>query len=379
MSETYDVDVRAKIKADESTIKDFSKQIAKRTEEEVTRTMKRVFGSKFVQGVQSGIGLSDKKPEGFAGKAGAAAGGAALMGGAFMAILGPIGIIAGILTDVFPPLKLFLSIFKVIGMLLFLPLYPILIPLIKLLLMAVPVIRDVMMAIREKVQAVVDALGAVFLDVGEAIAPILSKAWDIFVAELLLIWVILKAVFNIGIANITLVWELLKNVFMLLIGVLTGNKEMIDKAIKGITTAFTEWTVTIKKVFRGVIDAITSFIDSINPFGKKSKKVSEGFYPNVSPKKGSKKDYQSMTGFTLDEGITIGDAIITKDGKVIHTDPQDNIMAFKGGMPGGSTVININIDKPTLRSDSDIKDLVRQIESTLQRQYRGRVSYMGGI
>lgn len=66
--------------------------------------------------------------------------------------------------------------------------------------------------------------------------------------------------------------------------------------------------------------------------------------------------------------------LITPSG-VKEFDSGDTIMASKGGMGGGSTTININIDQPSVRNDTDLKELVRLISREIQPRFRGYVSY----
>ena len=79
---------------------------------------------------------------------------------------------------------------------------------------------------------------------------------------------------------------------------------------------------------------------------------------------------------TTGTGTAVTDAIITPTGTV-YTSPNDYIIATKnpGGM-GGSKTININIDRPVVRSDDDIKKLVRMIQLELYKENRRYNSYV---
>ena len=65
----------------------------------------------------------------------------------------------------------------------------------------------------------------------------------------------------------------------------------------------------------------------------------------------------------------VKDGIITKDGKVIQTDPQDNIYAAKGPM-GGTKIdnMNITITVQQLNSDRDLRDLAGKLSEYIQRK-----------
>ena len=72
----------------------------------------------------------------------------------------------------------------------------------------------------------------------------------------------------------------------------------------------------------------------------------------------------------------VSDAIITPNG-MVKTDPNDFIIATKNpkGLGGGG-VININIDRPMLTGQSDIKELVRQISMEIYKAQRRANSYV---
>lgn len=72
----------------------------------------------------------------------------------------------------------------------------------------------------------------------------------------------------------------------------------------------------------------------------------------------------------------IADAVL-QGGNIITTDPKDYIIATKNPASlSGGNIININIDKPTLMSQSDINNLVRQIEQKLYLMQRRYNSYV---
>lgn len=70
--------------------------------------------------------------------------------------------------------------------------------------------------------------------------------------------------------------------------------------------------------------------------------------------------------------------LVTPQG-VRSFDPGDTILASKRGFgEGGGSNVTININKPSVRGDNDIKMLVREISKNLQTAMRGRVSYGRG-
>ena len=69
---------------------------------------------------------------------------------------------------------------------------------------------------------------------------------------------------------------------------------------------------------------------------------------------------------------------IVQGGRIITTDPSDYLIATKNPRSLGNNqpvTINITVDSPTVRSDSDIKELVRQIERSQQVSMRRYTSY----
>jgi hypothetical protein len=85
----------------------------------------------------------------------------------------------------------------------------------------------------------------------------------------------------------------------------------------------------------------------------------------------------SMFGFTFNNPFkSVSDAIITPNG-IIQTDPNDYIIATKNPQGlGGNSAINVNINNTTVRDDSDIKKIVNQVQNALYTQMRRYNSYV---
>lgn len=76
-------------------------------------------------------------------------------------------------------------------------------------------------------------------------------------------------------------------------------------------------------------------------------------------------------------GSSMGDGVVS-NGRIITTDPNDFIIATKnpGALGVGSSGgVTINIDRPSVRNDADIKELVKQISMELYRNQRRSNSY----
>ncbi|MFQ5621281.1 MAG: hypothetical protein ACE5FT_05545 [Candidatus Nanoarchaeia archaeon] len=78
-------------------------------------------------------------------------------------------------------------------------------------------------------------------------------------------------------------------------------------------------------------------------------------------------------GIPAGGGTYVGDFISRPGGELIKFSPSDTIIGTKGG--GLSPTINIHIDKPTIRSDTDIKELVREIGREIEINMRRSASY----
>ena len=75
-------------------------------------------------------------------------------------------------------------------------------------------------------------------------------------------------------------------------------------------------------------------------------------------------------GIAQNPEVRVNDAIITKTGQVVKTDPQDYIFAMKqpqklasSASGGGTYTININA---TVRNDNDIKKLKNELERLIK-------------
>lgn len=73
-----------------------------------------------------------------------------------------------------------------------------------------------------------------------------------------------------------------------------------------------------------------------------------------------------------------GDFIVTKHGKTIRTDPQDNIFAGKGGMGGGGTVTitnEFNIQTGPIMNDMDLDALGEALAGKTKEAMTRRINY----
>jgi hypothetical protein len=171
------------------------------------------------------------------------------------------------------------------------------------------------------------------------------------------------------------IWEqILKPALNFLAPVGSWIWEQILKPAWNFLSGIGTWIWDILKVpFQAVADAIQSAVKAIKNLGGTIWNSIKSAASSVASAVGITSPAKNAPVFP---GLKDG---IVQNGKVITTDPKDYIIATKTpgslGKGGGNTTININIDKPSLRSESDIKTLVREISMRLQSDMRGRVSY----
>lgn len=158
-------------------------------------------------------------------------------------------------------------------------------------------------------------------------------------------------------------------------------KDKWDEVVKSITGKFQEIATNIKIA----LSPITDIFKYANPFGEKPKNwlgksyitdPKESMYTKMWNE--SKKDYSLITkqgefydpAVHTQDQLRVNDAIITKTGQVVKTDPQDYIFAMKqpqrlasSASGGGTYTININAN---VRSDNDIRQIKNELERLIK-------------
>lgn len=165
--------------------------------------------------------------------------------------------------------------------------------------------------------------------------------------------------------------------------------ELAELAVDTFKTKITETWQSIKdsfaKVWLAVDMGVDGFINGLMGLGIGGKTIGDIFGysgPKYKAENGwwkIKDDKGIYQWLGANGGIAqypekrVNDAIITKTGQVVKTDPQDYIFAMKqpqklanaAGSSGGGNY-TINIYNPTVRNDSDIKRLKSQLEQLIK-------------
>lgn len=158
-------------------------------------------------------------------------------------------------------------------------------------------------------------------------------------------------------------------------------KSKWDEVVKSVTGKFQEIATNIKIA----LSPTTDIFKYANPFGEKPKNwlgksyitdSKESMYTKMWNE--SKKDYSLITkqgefydpAVHTQDQLRVNDAIITKTGQVVKTDPQDYIFAMKqpqrlasSASGGGTYTININAN---VRSDNDIRQIKNELERLIK-------------
>ena len=158
-------------------------------------------------------------------------------------------------------------------------------------------------------------------------------------------------------------------------------KSKWDEVVQSVTAKFQEIGTNIKIA----LSPTTDIFKYANPFGEKPKNwtgksyitdPTESMYTKMWNE--IKKDYSLITkqgefydpAVHTQDQLRVNDAIITKTGQVVKTDPQDYIFAMKqpqklasSASGGGTYTININAN---VRNDNDIRQIKNELEKLIK-------------
>lgn len=189
--------------------------------------------------------------------------------------------------------------------------------------------------------------------------------------------------------------EFKKNVQKKIGQAILGMKKIIQKRIKKLKKAFNKLPKGIKRrleklvgtvkskareigdkigagIEKGIKAAqagIRSAINAILPFGLTISKIND--FVNESVNRAKRANQASSSS----PDASVNDAVITDNGKVIETSPQDFLFATRnpeGLASGGAGDITVNFDNPQIDSEVDVDDLMDRVEERLERNQRRR-------
>lgn len=379
-----DIEVKVKAVWDESDSKKSAKTFAQSIQSSLQKGLSRV-----------GVGGGEKS-EGKGGKGGTAlaAGIGGAVGGAIGSILGgPIAMIAEALLD-FPIVTSIMKLLKLILTILLLPLIPILKPVLILLMnfikLFLPVINVIMGALTKLMSGdIFGFLKDAFINLPIAFGNFINNMAK-FLAAGLGTWLsnIWKGIVNMGVAIggfFKWLWGVITSFFsalfkglgdiltkvwtgMVLFFTAIGIKltEVWTNIVKGIGAFFTQTWVKLKDFASSIVSGIVSPITTVLTGLKSALNVGKNIVSSVGNFLTGKKS-KASGGVISEEG-----QYYLHKGERVTSATESN----KGNSGGSNPVnINISIDKPSVRSDKDIKDLVAQISREMQKGVKRYVSY----
>ena len=161
------------------------------------------------------------------------------------------------------------------------------------------------------------------------------------------------------------------------------TRKKLNEGLNEINSAFVQTASdTAESVRKGMVDdkdSTTKEFDKSLELLKKSMKdykeyVSEQtseikkMYSEAEEYRDKYKElYESLKEKEAESKATaVDDALITKTGEVIKLNPNDNILAFQGGLPGGAPVINITINGNA--NEDIIDEMIRRMTFELRQQ-----------
>ena len=346
------------------------------------------------------------------GKKGSGAGGAVAGGGAEAMMgmstkaLGWLAIIAAAVEGLSFILKPILDLFKVVLMLLFLPLIPILKPVMMALADLAKKLAPIMKGLMDKMDKVlsptlskimgiiIDVIVAnidnfvnvimAFLSIIEQFTPLLDVLLDglaavfTFFAEngAALLQVVLDVLLWAG-DFLLEKWESIKKVLTwaadFLEPVWNTIRTILDYAAETILPKLENIILSIANILVDLYNAISNAVSKI-PFTN----MGGGTLGKIKPRE---QDYSNTGGVTLGYGglqsqkpFSFNDFIQRPGQSPTNFSPQDTIIGVKNPSDLGGKSVTVNINNPSVRNDMDIKKIANDVSKVLQRQMSGRIS-----
>ena len=293
----------------------------------------------------------------------------------------------------FPVVVAIMKLFKLIIMMLFYPLIPLLKPVLQGMAKVFPQLMQMAQALYKMIDQFMAQMG-LGTGIENMVKNIISGLYQLYAGFLLFVMlfsVLSKTLNDNVISFFKTMASVLPKIIPIVINALQwlGNwlaKNLqsiwntITKILSWAGTFLTTYWKTIEKVLNWVGKFLqTSWTDIQKGLDWFKTFISTSFRTVLTAMYNIIKNIVTwLTGLHIGTwhpfSTTVEDAIIKPNGQIIRTSPGDTLMATKGGM--GGNVVTVNINNPSVRKDADIKELVRQVSRELQKGLRGYVSYV---
>ena len=393
-----DIEIKAKLNLDTSDSKEAGKEMSSGFIDGVRKSLESTASRFAPSGEKKGGTVFSAMAVGVA--VGSAVGGV---------ISSALGTVSDALSE-FPVIVAIMKVLKYILTLLFIPLIPILLPTLKLLAAMASALAPVMTSLA-------DALTKLFA--GD-LSGFMEGVGDAAVAAAKALWSILSKPENwVGIATTVGLFFAAKAIWNMIAGAIAvaiGGHATAAGAVAAVAGAGISWGAIGTFLLTAIVGAIagaipaaviggivyTGFRGMINTMNDLQNKIVSDVNKSME---GAKAALAAVKAGTSTYGVsgpstTVSTIGTTKVGNVttvklsngksyqtyddmiwrpgqnpVGISPEDTLIATKGGLGGGSN-ITININKPNVRGDDDIKELVRQISRELQIGTKRYASYV---
>lgn len=343
----YKIEVPIKVSGDKG---------GKKIGETIAEQLKKTLGS---------IGIGKEK--------GGAGGG--IMGAGLTKMTGILAVISMAISALSDFLKPVFQLFKVILMLLFLPLIPILKPVMQLLAIMAKTLAPVMKKVSEVVDSLMQkTLIPMMIENAEKLSNFYIK-FSMFFLNLIQIFVDnLPSITNIlgwFIDNGSKLFGIILDILVWVGDFLTEKWE----TVKGILEWIKEWLSPIWQKIKGALeDAYDIVVNKWQPI-KMALETVLGWINSIID--GFKSVWEAVINFDFGKifGFAKGGVVPGPKGRpqlaVVHGGEEIIPVNQKNNSP---IYFSVNINNPYVRSDMDIKKIANQVSQVLQRQMSGRIS-----
>lgn len=261
-------------------------------------------------------------------------------------------------------IKPIMGLLRAILTLFFLPLIPLMKPILELLKISLKGWQDLAPRLKNLVERLLGAIsGGIEWIWGNIIKPI----WDGLVAG-----------FEILMQAGQWLWDnIIVPGFQALVGI---GAFLVNSIISGFQSLFTagQWIwdqiVNGLKVIKGIGEWIWNniLVKGFNFLKNAGQKIWDIIKKPFEFLVNKLKSF-NIFGGSKSKSSSVGDAILRPNGEIIRTDPKDTLIAMKepGKLMGGqNSNVTININNPSVRQESDIRRIANEVSRVLSSQSR---------